>query len=109
MLLGAQRPLRRRLYPRHYDELAAKVEMFNRNADAQCVMVPKGQQREEIDSDFYQGGMLVQRSGKLHPALYYKGLLDAARRYGVRLCVEHDVERITGKRGAFRCGRRAAR
>ena len=87
---------------RHYEELSAKVEMFNRYADAQCVMVPKGQQREEIDSDFYQGGMLVRRSGKLHPALYYKGLLDAARRYGVRLASGTNVERITGKRGAFR-------
>ena len=87
---------------KHYDELSAKVEMFNRHADAQCVMVPKAQQREEIDSDFYQGGMLVRRSGKLHPALYYKGLLDAARRYGVRLASGTNVERITGKRGAFR-------
>ena len=87
---------------RHYEDLAAKVEMFNRYADSQCVMVPKGRQREEIDSDFYQGGMLVRRSGKLHPALYYKGLLDAARRYGVRLASGTKVERITGKRGAFR-------
>ena len=38
----------------------------------------------------------------MHPALYYKGLLDAARRYGVRLASRTNVERITGKRGAFR-------
>ena len=43
-------------------------------------MVPKERQREEMASDYYYGGMVVERSAKLHPALYYKGLLDAARR-----------------------------
>ena len=37
-------------------------------------MVPREQQRDEIASDYYLGGMVVERSGKLHPALYYKGL-----------------------------------
>jgi glycine/D-amino acid oxidase-like deaminating enzyme len=87
---------------KHYEQLSAKVEMFNRYADAQCLMLPKERQHEEIHSDFYQGGMLVRRSGKLHPALYYKGLLDAARRHGIRLASRTNVERITGKRGAFR-------
>ena len=40
-------------------------------------MLPRERQHEEISSDFYHGGMVVERSGKLHPALYYKGLLEA--------------------------------
>ena len=43
-------------------------------------MVPRERQREEIASDYYYGGMVVERSGKLHPALYYQGLLDGALR-----------------------------
>jgi hypothetical protein len=31
-------------------------------------------------SDYDYGGIVVDRSAKPHPALYYKGLLDAARR-----------------------------
>ena len=43
-------------------------------------MVPREQQREEIASDYYYGGMVVERTGQLHPALYYGGLLKAAHR-----------------------------
>ena len=33
-------------------------------------------QREEIGSDYYRGGMVVERAAHIHPALYFKGLLD---------------------------------
>jgi glycine/D-amino acid oxidase-like deaminating enzyme len=54
-------------------------------------MVPRECQRDEIASDYYFGGMVVERSGKLHPALYYKGLLDACRRREVRVCAKAPV------------------
>jgi glycine/D-amino acid oxidase-like deaminating enzyme len=87
---------------KHYDQLAAKLELLNRAADAQAEMIPRERQREEIASDFYCGGMLVKRSGQLHPALYYKGLLEAARRYKVRLAARTNVEKVDGGRGNFR-------
>src|SRR5205085_11399737 len=49
---------------------------------------------EEIASDYYFGGMVVERSGKLHPALYYKGLLEACRRRGVLVCANSPVTGI---------------
>src|SRR5207249_3337142 len=55
---------------------------------------PRGRQREEIASDYYYGGMVVERSASLHPALYYKGLLDACRRRDVTICAEAAVEKI---------------
>jgi len=87
---------------KHYDQMKAKVELFNQHAGADAYMLPKERLREEIDSDFYQGGMVVRRSGKLHPALYYKGLLEAAKRYKVRLASRTNVEKVSGQRGAFR-------
>ena len=80
---------------KHYDDLAKKLELFNRHAEAGAAMLPRERQHEEISSDFYHGGMVVERSGKLHPALYYKGLLEAARRAGVSLTANAPVERIT--------------
>ena len=65
-------------------------------------MVPRERQREEIASDYYFGGMVVERSGKLHPALYYKGLLDACRRRGVTLCAKAAVIRIGREGSAWR-------
>jgi glycine/D-amino acid oxidase-like deaminating enzyme len=80
--------------PRHYDEQAAKIEMFNKYADTGAEMVPRERQREMIASDYYFGGMYARRSGHLHPALYYKGLLEAAHRAGAALCANVEAERI---------------
>jgi glycine/D-amino acid oxidase-like deaminating enzyme len=88
--------------PRHYREYEAKVGAFNENADAGTRMIPRERQREEIASDYYHGGMVVDRSGQLHPALYYGGLLKAAHRAGARLCAGADAERIERKSGGFR-------
>src|SRR5260370_27696170 len=66
-------------------------------------MVPRERQREFIASDYYYGGMHATRAGHLHPALYYKGLLEAAHRAGAILCANVEAERIkktaTGWRG----------
>jgi len=71
--------------PAHYRSLADKIELFNNSAQAGAEMLPRERQREEIASDYYHGGMLVRRSGKIHPALYHRGLLAAAERYGAIL------------------------
>jgi glycine/D-amino acid oxidase-like deaminating enzyme len=38
--------------------------------------------------------MVIERSAKLHPALYYKGLLDAAQRRPITICGKAPVRRI---------------
>jgi glycine/D-amino acid oxidase-like deaminating enzyme len=88
--------------PRHYDDLARKLDALNQDADAEAYMLTKARQHEEIASDFYYGGMVVRRSGKLHPALYCKGLLDACRRHGVTMCAGTRVTRITRQPHGFR-------
>ena len=51
-------------------------------------MVPRRDQRQEIASDYYHGGMVVERSGKLHPALDHEGLLDACRAARRQVCAK---------------------
>ena len=80
--------------PKHYESLAKRVEALNRAAQSGSFMVPRERQREEMASDYYYGGMVVERSGKLHPALYYKGLLDAALRRSVTICAKAPVTKI---------------
>jgi len=84
---------------RHYDTQSHQLAMLNEAARAGAYMMPRERQREEIASDYYFGGMVVERSGKLHPALYYKGLLDACRRRGVPVCARAAVTRI-GREGS---------
>ena len=80
--------------PRHYDDMATKVETYNKYANAGAAMVPRERQREMIASDYYFGGMYASRAGHLHPALYYKGLLEAAHRAGAVLSARVEAERL---------------
>jgi glycine/D-amino acid oxidase-like deaminating enzyme len=86
--------------PAHYRHLAARVDGLNAAAASGAFMVPRERQREEMASDYYYGGMVVERSGKLHPALYFKGLLDACRRHGVPVAADAAVRRIHHDRAA---------
>ncbi len=81
--------------PNDYAYQERRVATLNANAGSGAFMVPKERQREEMASDYYYGGMVVERSAKLHPALYYKGLLDAARRRKIMLCAKAAVKTIT--------------
>src|SRR5215470_5441174 len=86
---------------KHYDGQSRRLVMLNAAARSGAYMVPRERQREEIASDYYFGGMVVERSGKLHPALYYKGLLDACRRRDVTVCAKAAVTRIAREGGAW--------
>jgi glycine/D-amino acid oxidase-like deaminating enzyme len=86
----------------HYAAQEKRLAGLNDAAQSGAAMVPRERQREEIASDYYYGGMVVERSASLHPALYYKGLLDACRRRGVTICAEAVVERITRSGAGWR-------
>jgi glycine/D-amino acid oxidase-like deaminating enzyme len=81
--------------PRDYKLQEQRIASLNSAAASEAYMVPRERQREEIASDYYYGGMVVERSAKLHPALYYKGLLAAARRRPITICARAAVRKIT--------------
>lgn len=80
--------------PHHFAYQQSRLASLNESAQSGAYMVPRAQQREEIASDYYFGGMVVGRSASLHPALYYKGLLDVCRRRGIAVCADAAVENI---------------
>src|SRR5215468_5390232 len=87
---------------KHYDAQSRRIAMLNSAAHSGAHMVPRERQRDEIASDYYFGGMVVERSGKLHPALYYKGLLNACRRRNVVVCAKAAVTHIGREGSAWR-------
>jgi len=98
---------------KHFESQSRRLAMLNQAAQSGAYMVSHERQREEIASDYYFGGMVVERSGKLHPALYYQGLLDACRRRNVALCAKAAVGalgrsgvgwRVETSRGALTAG-----
>jgi len=88
--------------PRHYAAQEKRLQGLNDAAQSGAYMVPRERQREEIASDYYHGGMVVGRSASLHPALYYKGLLDACRRRDIAICAKASVEKITRNGAGWR-------
>src|SRR5215813_13200310 len=87
---------------RHFDVQSQRLALLNASARSGAYMMPRERQREEIASDYYFGGMIVERSGKLHPALYYKGLLEACRRCGVAVCAQAAVIGLRRSGSAWR-------
>jgi len=80
--------------PRHYAGLVNKLGPLNEFADSGAYLLPRERQRDEIASDYYYGGMVISRAAHLHPAKYYKGLLDIARGKGIAVCGKAPVTAI---------------
>ena len=87
--------------PTHFASQAKKIAMLNDAARSEAYMIPRERQREEMASDYYYGGMVVERSANLHPALYYKGFLDACKRRGIPVCAKAAAEKISEKDGGW--------
>lgn len=99
--------------PKHYRNFVAKLGPLNEFADSGAYLLPRERQRDEIASDYYYGGLVVSRAAHLHPAKYYKGLLDLARAKGIAICGKAPVTdiaqagagwRVTTARGAVEAG-----
>jgi glycine/D-amino acid oxidase-like deaminating enzyme len=64
----------------HYAELKARHAKLAAGGATGLRLIARAEQREEIGSDYYHGGLVFETAGKLHPALFYGGLLAAVRR-----------------------------
>ena len=64
---------------------AEQVARLNDIADSGASMVPQDRTHDHLASDFYHGGMLLNRSGAVHPAKLHHGVLATAEAAGVRL------------------------
>ena len=81
--------------PAHHAAQVRQVAAHRAEGGADFRVLSREEQRAEIGSSFYHGGLISDRHGKLHPALYFQGLLQAARRHGVTICAEAAVQKIT--------------
>ena len=88
--------------------MAKKVATLNAHAQSDAYLVPRERQREEIGSDYYRGGMVVTRAAQLHPALYFKGLLDLCAEKGIAIASKTPVTKLTQSGSAGWSKHRAA-
>ena len=63
--------------PGQYAALKRDLEdMAKAGLEIDGEMVPAADQRAEVGSDYYQGGMILRGTGALHPGLYHQGLVE---------------------------------
>lgn len=88
--------------PRHYEALLARAEVLTEITGAPVHAVPRERLEEELGSDHYAGGLVVEAAGALHPARYVRGLAAAAARAGAILADRTRVRAISRAADAFR-------
>lgn len=85
--------------PKHFEALQEEAAFMEKEFDHKVHLVPKEQQREEIGTDLYHGGLVDEASGGLNPARYVAGLACAAEKAGAALHARARVHRI-GRSGS---------
>jgi glycine/D-amino acid oxidase-like deaminating enzyme len=78
----------------HYDAMAHKVEQLNAHARSEAFIVPPDKQFDEIGSNYYRGGMVIGRAAHLHPAKFFKGVLDLCQGRAIPIASDIPVTKI---------------
>ncbi|MEM7221793.1 MAG: FAD-binding oxidoreductase [Pseudomonadota bacterium] len=87
--------------PRHYEALVRQIGELDRDESIEAHAVPRAEQRRELGSDAYHGGVVFPRHAALHPAKYHKGLLTRALESGARVMSHCPVLAIERKGHEF--------
>ncbi|MEM7506981.1 MAG: FAD-binding oxidoreductase [Pseudomonadota bacterium] len=97
--------------PEHYEEIAQDAEMMLRTEGIEAHAVPRSEQRRELGTDTYHGGVVFPRHAALDPGKYHRGLLSVALEAGAKVvghCAVTGLERdaagflLTTARGLIR-------
>lgn len=80
--------------PKHFEALKEEAEFMEKEFSHRVHLVSKEQQREEIGTDLYYGGLVDEVSGGLNPARYVAGLAASAERAGASLHARARVNRL---------------
>jgi glycine/D-amino acid oxidase-like deaminating enzyme len=80
-------------HPGQFRAFERQLRALGRRAEG-ARLVPRAEQRAEIGSDLYHGGVLIERAGALHPARFHQSLAEAARAAGALLHGHAAVRRL---------------
>jgi len=83
--------------PAQFDLIAAQAEQLMQKEGIQAFTVPKSEQRSELGTDVYHGGVVFPRHASLHAGKYHRGLLNAALASGAQViahCPVFEISRV---------------
>lgn len=87
--------------PAMYEAMTREFELRAKHLGEPFTSVARSEQRREVETDHYHGGIRIDDHAGLHPGLYHQGLLDRARAAGVQICAHTPVLDIGGSDPGF--------
>ena len=97
--------------PAHFDALVHDTQKLGEEEGVEFKIVPRDDQRKELGTDSYFGGVMLTNHASLDPAKYYVGLLKKAKLAGAEVtgnCPAQDIRKdrevyiITTPKGEIR-------
>jgi len=88
--------------PQHFNTLVKEADQLRKDDGIETFVVPKQEQRKELGSDGYFGGIVYARHASLHPAKYHRGLLNNAIDADVHVtpnCAVTDIKKLKKDEG----------
>ena len=85
-----------------YQALADKLKLQPANLNIKAHVVTRSEQRQELGSDAYWGGVVYEQHCSVHPARYHQGLLERAQAAGVLVAPRCPATAITKQGQQFR-------
>ena len=85
--------------PGQYESIARDAGLLKQNEGIEAYAVPRSEQRSELGTDAYYGGVVFPEHAALHAGKYHRGLLDKVIKAGadvVPRCTAVSLERHTG-------------
>jgi glycine/D-amino acid oxidase-like deaminating enzyme len=86
---------------RHFERMAREADQQPAGLEQRISVLTKSEQRQEIDSEFYQGGCVYPDDAAVDPMKLLLGLLDRARRVGATVLDGCAAQAIRATRGGF--------
>jgi glycine/D-amino acid oxidase-like deaminating enzyme len=86
---------------RHFERMAHEARHQPAGLEQRISVVPRAEQRAEIDSDFYHGGCVYHDDASVDPMRLLLGLLERARRAGAAVLDGCAVQAIRRTRAGF--------
>ncbi len=87
--------------PKHYERMAREIEALVRETGAEADVVPRSQQKNEIGSDRFYGGVRYLTDGGLHPGKFHDGLVRVAQASGAQVAAHTTVIEVTQQTTGF--------
>ncbi len=87
--------------PGNYEALARSIENQRPELKVNAHVVPRTEQRSELGTDVYYGGVVLRQHASIHPARYHAGLLSRVMGAGAKIITHCPATKVESHGSGF--------